>query len=80
MKATTNKAAGGSSVYAWLDTIRLSDADRRNAYFSLRNGERIAEVMLRAADLLRGIARCAEHAAASLASSIKAMLAKPVKH
>lgn len=80
MKATTDKAADRSSVVTRLDTIRMSEQERRQAIASLRDGELIAEIVLRAAAGMRAIARCVEHAAVSLASGIKAMLAKPVKH
>lgn len=80
MKATTDKAADRSRVYTRLDTIRMSELERRHAYASLRDGELIAELVLRAAADMRAIAQCVEGAAVSLASGIKAMLAKPVKH
>jgi hypothetical protein len=58
----------------------MSEAERRQAYASLRDGELIASMLLRAAADLRIIARGVEHVAVSLAGSIKAMFAKPVKH
>jgi hypothetical protein len=78
MKATTDKAA--DRVYTRLDTIRMSELDRRHAYASLHNGELIAELVLRAAADMRAIARYLEHAAVSLASGISTMLTRPVKH
>ncbi len=80
MKATTDKEVDRSSVFTRLDTIRMSEQERRHAKASLRDGELIAELVLRAAADMRAIARCVEYAAVSLASGIKAMLAKPVKH
>lgn len=80
MKTMTDKAAHRSSVYTDLDTIRMSELKRRHAYASLRDGELIAELVLRAAAEMRAIARGVEHAATSLARGIKTMLAKPVKH
>ncbi len=80
MKATTDKAADRPTVFTSLDTIRMSKQERRHAYASLRNGELIAELVLRAGADMRAIARCVEYAAVSLASGIKAMFAKPVRH
>ena len=80
MKVTMDKAADSPSVYTRLDTIRLSEQERSHAYASLRNGEFIAELVLRAAADMRAIARGVEHAGVGLASGIKAMLAKPIKH
>ena len=79
MKATTDKAAVRPSVATRLDTIRMSERDRRQANASLRDGELIGELLLRAAADMRAIARGVEYAALSLASGIKAMFAKPVK-
>jgi hypothetical protein len=58
----------------------MSEQERRHARASLRDGELIADLVLRAAADMRAIARCIEHAAVSLARGIKAMLAKPAKH
>jgi hypothetical protein len=80
MKPTTDNAADKSSAVTRLDTIRMSKEQRRQAYASLHDAELIAELVLRAVADMRAIARGVEHAAASLASGIKAMLAKPVKH
>lgn len=80
MKTTTDKEVDRSSVFTRLDTIRMSEQERRHAKASLRDGELIAELVLRAAADMRAIARCVEYAAVNLASGIKAMLAKPVKH
>ena len=80
MKTTTDKEVDRSSVFTRLDTIRMSEQERRHAKASLRHGELITELVLRAAADMRAIAQCVEGAAVSLASGIKAMLAKPVKH
>jgi len=80
MKVTTNKATDGSGVFTRLDTIRMSELERWHANASLRDGELIADLVLRAAADMRAIARCVERTAVGLASGIKAMLAKPAKH
>ena len=80
MKGMTDKATYRSSLDIRLDTIRMSELDRRQAYASFRNGELIAALLVRAAADMRAIARYVEHAAVSLAGGIKAMLEKPVKH
>ncbi len=80
MKAMTDKAADRSNAYAGLETIPMSADERAHAYASLRNGERIADLVLRAAADMRAVGQFAERAAASLAGAFKAMLAKPVKH
>ncbi len=80
MKATTDNAADRSGAVTRLDTIRMSEEQHSQANARLRNGELIAELVLRAVADTRAIARGVEHAAVSLASGIKAMLAKPVKH
>lgn len=80
MKAMTDKEADRPGIFARLDTIRMSELERRDAYASLRTGELIADLVLRAADDMRAIARYVEHAGVSLASGIRTMLAKPVKH
>ncbi len=74
-----NKAADYSTEYTCLDTIRLSKTERSRAYASLRSGDQIAGFVLGAVAETRAIARRVESMAASLASGIKAMLAKPVK-
>jgi hypothetical protein len=80
MKATTNNGADRSSALACLDTIRMSEHERRRANAGLRNGELIAELVLRAVAKVRAIARYIEHAAVGLASGIVAMSAKHTKH
>ena len=80
MKAITDKAADRSNVYARLDTIQMSELERRHAKASMRNADLIVELVLRAAADMRAVAQGVVHAAASLASGIKATLAKPVKH
>lgn len=80
MKAKTDKAACRSNVSTRLDTIRMSELERRQAYSSLRNGELMADLVLRAAAEVHAVARYLEHAAVSLASGIRALVAKPVKH
>ena len=80
MENLTDKAADGSSVHTHLETIPMSADQRAHAYTSLRNGELIADLVLRAAADMRAIGQIAERAAASLASAFKAMLAKPAKH
>ena len=77
MKATTYQAA--DRAHTRLDTIRMSQLDRRHAYASLHNGEFIIKLVLRAAADLRAIPRYVEHAAVSLASGIRTMLARPAK-
>ena len=80
MKAMTDTAADGSAVHTRLGTIRMSELQLRHARASLRDGELIAELVLRAAADMRAIGQGIGHAAASLANGIKAMFAKPVKH
>jgi hypothetical protein len=80
MKVTTDITPDKSQVYARLDTIRMSALERRHVYASLRDGERIAELLLRAAAGMRAIARYVERACASLVGGIRTVFAKPVKH
>jgi len=80
MKVTTDKAADSSSVYTRLDAIHMSEEDRGHAKTSMRDAELVVELMLRAAGDMRAVAQGVAHAAAGLASGIKAMLAKPIKH
>jgi hypothetical protein len=80
MKAMTDKAADRSRANIRLETIRMSELERRHAYAGLRDGELIAELVLRAAADMRAIAHGVEHAAVSLATGIKGIFAKPVKH
>jgi hypothetical protein len=76
----TDKAADESNVYARLDTILMSEPERRQPKASVRNAELIVDLVLRATADMRAVAQGVEHAAAALASGIKMMLAKPVKH
>jgi len=80
MNAIKDKAADRSGVYARLDTIRMSELQRTHAYASLRQGELVAELVLRAAADMRAVAHYVEGAGAGLANAIKAMFAKHVKH
>ena len=80
MYANSNNAIDRSGGYTCLDTIRMSEHRRRQAYASLREGERIAGLLLRAVADLRAVARGVEHAAAGLVAGVKAMFARPVKH
>jgi hypothetical protein len=79
MKTRSYDVANRSSLVIRLDTIRMSELDRRQAYANLHNAELVAGLVLRAVDDLCLIARGVEYVAASLAGSIKAMFAKPVK-
>ena len=56
------------------------ELERWHAKASMRNADLIVELVLRAADDMRAFAQGVVHAAISLASGIKATLAKPVKH
>jgi hypothetical protein len=80
MKTMTDKTTDRSGIHTSLDSIRMSESGRRHAETGLRNGERIAGLVLRAAADMHALARYAEHAAASLAGGIRTMFAKPVKH
>lgn len=80
MKAITEKTAGESSICTRLDTIRMSEYERRRAYASLRDGELTASLVLRAVADMRAIAQGIAHAAVGLARRIRVTLAKPVKH
>jgi hypothetical protein len=80
MKTKSDDVANRSSLEIRLDTIRMSELDRRQAYSSLRNAEMVAGLVLRAVADMRAIARGVEYAVASLVGGIKAMFAKPVKH
>lgn len=80
MKATTHTAADRSSDFTRLGTINMGALERRHANASLRDAELITALVLRAAVDMRAIARRAERAASGLASGIKTMFAKPVKH
>lgn len=80
MSSMTDKTADRSSLHTRSDTMRISEEERRHAYASLRKGELAAKLVLRAAADMRAIAQRMAHAAAGLASDIKAMLAKLVKH
>jgi hypothetical protein len=80
MKTRSDDIANRSSLEIRLDTIRMSELDRRQAYASLRNAELVAGLVLRAAADMRAIARGVEGVAAGLAGGIKGLFAKPVKH
>jgi len=80
MTATTDKTADWSNVYGSLDSVRMSQLQRRHARASLRDGELIAELVLRAAAGMRAIVRSVEHAVVSLACGIRAMFAQPARH
>jgi len=80
MTVTTDKTADRSSVYGSLDSIRMSELQRRHARASLRDGEFIAELALHAVAGMGAIARGAEHAAVSMGNGIRAMLAQPARH
>jgi hypothetical protein len=80
MTAATDKTADGSSVYGSLDSVRMSQLQRRHARASLNDGELIAGLVLGAAAGMRAIAHSVEHAAVSVASGIRAMLAQPARH
>lgn len=80
MKDITDKAANRSNVYARLDAIQMSELERWHAKASMRNADLIVELALHVADDMRAVAQGVVHAAISLASGIKATLAKPVKH
>ena len=80
MKTTTDTTAETSGFVTRLDSIRMGKEQRRQARASLREGELIAELVLRAVADIGAIARSVEHAAVILTSGIKAMWAKPVKH
>jgi CRISPR/Cas system-associated exonuclease Cas4 (RecB family) len=80
MKAATESNANRSDIFKRMDSVRMNKVDRRHAEESLRDGERIAEVLFRAAADLRSIVESVEHAAASLADAVRAMFAKPAKH
>jgi hypothetical protein len=69
-----------SGVYTRLDSICMSESERCSAEASLRDGELIAALVLRAADTVRGLAQSLALAASTLASGIKSTLTKPVKH
>ena len=78
MYANSNNAIDRSGGYTCLDTIRMSEHERRHARESLRDGELVADLLLRAAADMGAVARYVETAAASLARGIKTILAKPV--
>lgn len=80
MNAMQNKAAVTSGVYTRLETIRMSQPERMHAYASMRQGELVAELVLRAAADMRAVAQLAESAGASLAHAVKSMFAKHAKH
>ena len=78
MKAMTNNAVSNSAIC--LDTVPMNEYSRWRANESLRQSEVIADVVLLvASDIAAGV-RAIEHAFASVAHAIRAMLAKPVKH
>jgi len=80
MKAKTMKAANRSVSLPRLNTIPMSNYERWRANEGLRQGELVAEFVIGAVADLRAVAHGIEHAAASVASGIRAIFAKPVKH
>ncbi len=80
MNTNTDNAIDRSGVYTCLDKIRMSERERWHARESLRDGELVAELVLRAVSDMAAIARGIGRAVSSLAMAIKALLAKPVKH
>ena len=78
MKATTNKAVFNSAIC--LDAIPMNAYERRRANASMRQGELFADFVLGAAADIAVVAHAIEHAVASVAHAIRALLAKPVKH
>ena len=80
MNANTDNAVDRSGVYTCLEKIRMSERERWHARESLRDGELVAELVLRAAADMAAIARGIAHAASALAGGVKALLAKPIKH
>jgi hypothetical protein len=76
MKAATETKAGNADVFRRLDSVSMSKADRQHARASLRDGEFIAEQLMRAAAGIGAVAELLEYAAASTARVIKAMFVK----
>jgi hypothetical protein len=58
----------------------MSKEQRRQAYVGLANAELISDLVLWAVDDMRAIVRGVEHAGGGVASGIKAIFARPVKH
>ncbi len=79
MKAMTDTAVDRSSAYARLDAMHISEEERRLAKASLRQGELIAELLLRAVADARAITQGVEHAAVSLANGVKTLFARSVE-
>lgn len=80
MRDTTDKAADRSGRFSGIGTICMSKEQRRQAYVDLGNAELISDLVLWAVDDMRAIVRGVEHAGGGVASGIKAIFAKPVKH
>ena len=79
MKTSTDTSNDRSDIYRSLDTVRMSNADRRHARASLRDAELIADLLFRAAADMRSIAGFVEHGAMNLANAVRAIFAKPAK-
>jgi len=80
MTAMPKKTVDRSDVYTLLDTIHMNERERSRARASLRNGEVIAETILRAAADMHSIAQGVRHVAAGMARGIRTLFAKPVKY
>ena len=84
MNTATYKQSGkpeknsGFGADICLDAIRMSAPERRRACASLRQGEFIARLVLRAAAALHAIAPCIEYADTA-AGGAKVAFAKPVR-
>ena len=63
-----------------MNAIPMNEYERWRANASLRQGELIADLVLRLVADLGAVVHALEHGIASVAHAIKVMLAKPVKH
>lgn len=80
MKTTTDNTLDWRVIHKRLDSVRMSEYDRRRAKESLRNAERIVELLLPLVDAVGSIGHGVEHAVYGMAHGIKAIFAKPAKH
>ena len=80
MKSMTDNTVKWSSISKRLDDVAMSEYDRWQAKESLRSAELIVEALLSLTKPIGLIVHGVEHGALSMASGLKTLFAKPVKH
>ncbi|OGA16783.1 MAG: hypothetical protein A3G25_10760 [Betaproteobacteria bacterium RIFCSPLOWO2_12_FULL_63_13] len=80
MKAMTDNTVEWSGISKRLDDVAMSEYDRWQAKESLRSAELIVEALLSLTKPLGFIVYGVEHGALSMASGLKTLFARPVKH